>query len=235
VKRLALLLALAGSVLAFGASPAGATDECDGLMVCVPVAGPWVVVPVGHSVPRPQVEWQLSCPRSYVVGGTDAELTVPAIDVGFAGTLGSPVSPGITTSRAIVFVATYVGGRVRGATPPSFRPHIGCMPASGGGRVLTSYHAVKPGKPTVRRVFAIRVRPGAQTVSKQCAASELLTGATHATGFYTRDAPRASLAASVRVTQRIRGAQVRLGITAGPEVLGARAEVQLSLVCAGGK
>ena len=235
MKRLALLLALAGSVLAFGASPAGATDECDGLMVCVPVAGPWVVVPVGHSVPRPQVEWQLSCPRSYVVGGTDAELTVPAIDVGFAGTLGSPVSPGITTSRAIVFVATYVGGRVRGATPPSFRPHIGCMPASGGGRVLTSYHAVKPGKPTVRRVFPIRVRPGAQTVSKQCAASELLTGATHATGFYTRDAPRASLAASVRVTQRIRGARVRLGITAGPEVLGARAEVQLSLVCAGGK
>jgi hypothetical protein len=235
VKRLPLVLALAGSVLAFGASPAGATDECDGLMVCVPVAGPWVVVPVGHSVPRPQVEWQLSCPRSYVVGGTDAELTVPAIDVGFAGTLGSPVSPGITTSRAIVFVATYVGGRVRGATPPSFRPHIGCMPASGGGRVLTSYHAVKPGKPTVRRVFPIRVRPGAQTVSKQCAASELLTGATHATGFYTRDAPRASLAASVRVTQRIRGAQVRLGITAGPEVLGARAEVQLSLVCAGGK
>jgi hypothetical protein len=235
VKRLALVLALAGSVLVFGASPAGATDECDGLMVCVPVAGPWVVVPVGHSVPRPQVEWQLSCPRSYVVGGTDAELTVPAIDVGFAGTLGSPVSPGITTSRAIVFVATYVGGRVRGATPPSFRPHIGCMPASGGGRVLTSYHAVKPGKPTVRRVFAIRVRPGAQTVSKQCAASELLTGATHATGFYTRDAPRASLATSVRVTQRIRGSQVRLGITAGPQVLGARAEVQLSLICAGGK
>ena len=43
-------------------APAGATNECRGLNPCVPVAGPWVVVPVGHGASRPQVQYQLTCP-----------------------------------------------------------------------------------------------------------------------------------------------------------------------------
>ena len=91
------------------AAPAGGANECDGLMVCVPVAGPWVVVPASTGAPRERVEFQLTCPRGYVVGGLDARLSVRAIDVGFIGTLGSPVNPGITTSRSAVFLGTYVG------------------------------------------------------------------------------------------------------------------------------
>src|SRR5581483_5204528 len=108
-RRLARTLALpafAGAVLAAGASPAQATSECRALPVCVPVSGPWVVVPAGRGAPRPRVEYQLSCPRGYVVGGLDAELSDPAIDIAFLATLGSPVNPGISTSRAAVFVAS---------------------------------------------------------------------------------------------------------------------------------
>ena len=42
MKRLVLLAAL--SFAAVGAAPAGATNECNGLPVCVSVAGPWVLV-----------------------------------------------------------------------------------------------------------------------------------------------------------------------------------------------
>src|SRR5207245_3938454 len=101
-----------------------------GLRVCVPVAGPWVVVPIGSTVPRPRVEYELSCPKGFVVGGLDAELTDRAIDVTFEALLGSPVNPGITTSRAALFVASTSGSADRA---PSFRPHIGCLPGSGGG------------------------------------------------------------------------------------------------------
>ena len=81
------------------ASSAGGANECDGMMVCIPVAGPWVVVPVSGGVPRPRVEYQLTCPRGHIVGGLDARISDRAIDVNFLGTLGSPVNPGITTRR----------------------------------------------------------------------------------------------------------------------------------------
>ena len=97
------------------AAPAGGADECEGLMVCVSVPGPWVVVPTGSSVPRPKVEYQLTCPRGYIVGGLDARLSHRAIDVGFLGRLGSPVNPGISTRRSVVFVASYVGGTAAAA------------------------------------------------------------------------------------------------------------------------
>ena len=76
------------------------------------------------------MQFHLSCPRNYVVGGTDAELSQRGIDVGFLARLGSPVNPGITTTRAAVFTGSWTGASPRG---PTFRPHIGCLPASGGG------------------------------------------------------------------------------------------------------
>ena len=149
-----MLIALAGSALAVGVAPAAATNECRGLLVCVPIAGPWVVVPTGQGVPRPHVEYQLSCPKGFIVGGLDAELSDRAIDLGFLGAIGAPVNPGITTSRDTVFVASYVGGSARA---PTFRPHLGCMPTSGGGgRIPTAAAVFAPGKPTIRRVRNVR-------------------------------------------------------------------------------
>jgi hypothetical protein len=234
VRRLAALLALAGVALAVGVAPAGATGECRGLTVCVRVAGPWVVVPTGSTVPRPRVEFQLSCPARFVAGGLDAELSDRAIDLGFLGFLGAPVNPGITTSRDVVFVASYVGSTARA---PSFRPHLGCMPSSGGGaRVPTAAPVFPPGRPTIRRVRTVRLVPGgAQRIVQGCAAGERLVGASHALGFYTAAPPAQALAASVTAAQAVRGGRVVVTVRSGGALGGARAVVQVGAVCAGGR
>ena len=58
--------------------------------------------------------------------------------------------------------AVFLGRLVRGTDPAaSFRPHIGCVPASGGGqRCPTSLHVYPPGKPTLPEMTEIPVRPG---------------------------------------------------------------------------
>lgn len=230
MKALAALLVMAASVLALGAGSAGAARECDGLMVCVPIAGPWVVVPTGSGVPRPEVQFNLSCPRNYVVGGVDAELSQRGIDVVFLGRLGSPVNPGITTARAAVFVGSYTGTNAR---RPTFRPHIGCIPASGGGgRVPTAVGAVPPGEPATRRVRQARIRPGTTTVSARCNAGERLVGAEHALGFYTRTPPSASLVASVSGSHTVSGSRVVARVRGNAELQGVRAIVQVQAVCA---
>jgi len=73
VKRLILVAGILAAVAGMGASSAAATNECRGLQVCVRVAGPWVVVPSALTSPRPRADFQLSCPRRYVIGGLDAE------------------------------------------------------------------------------------------------------------------------------------------------------------------
>ena len=103
MKRFILVAAILAATAGLGASSAAATNECRGLQVCVRVAGPWVVVPSALTSPRPRVDFQLSCPRGYVVGGLDAELSDRALDVDFLGKLGSPVNPGVTTSNAALF------------------------------------------------------------------------------------------------------------------------------------
>jgi hypothetical protein len=217
--RRALVLAAAVCACAVAASPAGATNECRGLQVCVPVAGPWVVAYPGR------VEFQLSCPRRFIVAGLDAELTSRGIEVGFVGTLGSPVNPGITTSRDAVFL----GRVVRDVVGATFRPHIGCVPASGGGgRTPTAYHPFPPGKPTTRHVVDFAVQ-GTATRRARCARHELLVGATHAIGFLGNTPPTLRAIGSVHVTQRIRNGVVRVTARA-PK--GSQAVVQVDLVCA---
>jgi hypothetical protein len=199
-------------------------------MVCIPRVGPWVVVPTGGGVPRPHVEIQLTCPPGYIVGGLDAELSQRAIDVSFAGNLGSPVNPGITTTRSAVFTAAYVGSTARA---PTFRPHVGCMPSSGGGtRVPTSAGAVRPGHPTVRRVRVVRIRPGSATVTRGCLARERLVGAAHAVGFYTRTPPDAGLVSSVSATLAVNGDRVVVRVRGDAEIGSVRAVVQVQAVCA---
>ena len=231
MSRLAVVVAplVLVAALALSASAAGA-NECDGLQVCVPVAGPWVVVPVSSSSVRPRVEYQVTCPRGHVAGGLDARLSERGIDVQFFGSLGSPVNPGITTSRSVVFVASWVGGA---ALAPTFRPFVGCMPARGGGaRVPTSAGIVRPGRPVVRHVRDVRVRPGAMTVVQGCAAGERLVRAAHAVGFFTRTPPALDLARSVRATRAVRSGRVVVRVRGDAELAGVRAVVQVQAVCA---
>ena len=220
MRRLVLLAAL---VVACGiaASPAGATNECKGLQVCVPVTGPWVLAAPG------QVEFQMSCPKKFIVGGLDAELSSRGIDVGFVGSLGSPVNPGITTSQQVVFL----GRLVRGRDPaPFFRPHIGCVPASGGGqRVPTAFHPFAPGKPTQREVRQVVAQPGGvRHVVARCAKQERLVSATHAIGFPGDTPPSVAAAHTVHVAQHVAGGRVAVTIHAGAGVV---AIVQIDLLC----
>ena len=234
MKRLILAATLLAAAAGMGASPAGATNECRGLQVCVRVAGPWVVVPSAVTSPRPHVDFQLSCPRGYVIGGLDAELSDRAIDIDFLGRLGSPVNPGVTTTRAALFRATYTGSLPRG---PTFRPHLGCLPASGGGSGPVPYRrpsAFPPGEPTIRRVRTVRLHPGVVRAVAACAASERLLSAWHAVAFYTPSAPTEALIRSVSATRSLQGRRVVARVHVAAALQGVRAVVQVGAVCGGG-
>jgi hypothetical protein len=233
VKR-ALVLAAALAALAATAAPAGATNECRGLQVCVKVRGPWVVVPAELGRARSGARFQLSCPRGFLAGGLDAELSDRAIDLDFFGLLGSPVGPGTTTSRSVVFRGVYTGSSPR---TPTFRPHLGCIAASGGGTGPVPYRklqAFPPGQPTIRRVRTVRLRAGSVRAFAACAAGERLISGWHAIGFYTAGPPPATLVQSVSATQNSRGNRVEVRVQAGVAVNGVRAVVQVGALCGGG-
>jgi hypothetical protein len=169
-----------------------------------------------------------------MVGGLDAELSDRAIDIDFLGRLGSPVNPGVTTSRAAMFRAAYVGASARA---PTFRPHIGCLPSTGGGAGPVPYRisaAFPPGQPTIRRVRTVRLRPGSARAVAACAAGERLISGWHAVGFYTPAPPSVSLIRSVVATRALRAARVEVGVRAGAALQGVRAIVQVGAVCGGG-
>jgi hypothetical protein len=234
VTRTVLVLGSVLAALVFGAGDARATNECRGLMVCVPVAGPWVVVPAATR----RVEWQLACPRRYVVGGLDAELSDRALDVTFPGNLGSPVNPGITTTTRAVFLGFYTGARARVAT---FRPHIGCIPSSGGGGspptfrtvAATSPQVFPPGRPLTRRVRTVNVGAGTSRVLHGCGRGERLLGSSHAIGFDTRVPPASAIVAAVRATRTVRAGRVVVRVDVAAVARNARAAVQVHALCAG--
>jgi hypothetical protein len=234
VNRLLVAAALAAVAAGIAAAPGAATSECRGLQVCVRVAGPWVVVPAAVSSPRPAVDFQLSCPRGYVIGGLDAELSDRAIDVAFLGKLGSPVNPGVTTARSALFRATYTGRSPRG---PSFRPHLGCLPSSGGGSGPVPYRkaaAFPPGEPTIKRVRTVRLRPGLVRAVASCAASERMISGWHAVAFFTQSPPPEPLIRSVSATPSVGGRRVSVRVRSTAALQGIRAEVQVGAVCSGG-
>jgi hypothetical protein len=232
-----LIAFVAAVAAAAAAAPVAdaATRECDGLQICVPIAGPWVVVP-STATKSASVEFQLDCPRGYIVGGLDAELSVQQIDVSFDGAVGSPVNPGITTAQSAVFTATYVGQEP--AARPSFRPHIGCIPVTGGGgRTPTSAtvtRVFRPGHPTIRRIRNVLLTLGTGTVTLSCAPGERLVRAATATGFLFPVPPTARQVAAVRATLTVarNHATVRAH-TARPAA--ARSMIQVGVVCAGGR
>ena len=221
--RRMLVLAAACCAAAAAAGTAGATNECRGLQVCVPVIGPWVVAPAGA-----EVSFALACPQKFVVGGLDAELSRRGVDVTFRGTLGSPVNPGITTSTSAVFLARLLT-RMPGAT---FRPHIGCIPAAGRGqRFPTAYRPVPPARPLAPTVVQLTVVPGVHRYVSRCPARKRLLGATHAVGFFTATPPTPATVASIAVKQTVRDGNVRVTVRAGA-IDGLTATVQLDLDCA---
>ena len=229
MRRLLLFAAIAAASLVAAGSAGAATRECNGFNQCVPVAGPWVL-----STGRTETQWQLACPKGFVVGGTDAELTNRALDVVFRATLGSPVNPGISTSRTAVFQGRLAAGRDPAA---SFRPHIGCIPARGGGeRVPTAVHKVyPPGHPTVVRATTLKVPAGAtRRVSASCRSGERLVTSTQSIGFRSKHPPSLAAARGVHVQRKVHGRRVAATIRGDADVQGARAVVQLDLLCAGG-
>jgi hypothetical protein len=215
---------LAAALVAAGsATPATSTPrECRGLQICVTVVGPWVAV---GATP---VQFLLSCPRGYIVGGTDAELSDRAIDVVFFGNQGAPVNPGITTSRDALFLGTYVG---TGASAPTFRPHLGCLPAGGGGgRVPTAAGVFPPGKPAVRHARNVAVRLGKHRIAAGCASGERLVSGWHAIAFRTKAPPPSDIVHGVSAKQSMSGGRVVVTVAAA-----ARAVVQVGVLCAGGR
>jgi hypothetical protein len=218
VNRLLTMLAVCAAV-GVAAAGAGATNECRGLQVCVPIEGPWVVT--GGA----EVSFQLSCPKRFVVGGLDAELSRHGVDVTFRGRLGSPVNPGITTTSSALFLARLL---VQGQAA-TFRPHVGCIPASGGGQRFPTVH--RPEQSIVPTSVQLTVFSGVHRYVTRCPAGKRLVGATHAIGFYTDAPPSAALVRSIAVDQVISGGKVHVAVHAGV-LEGINAIVQVDMVCA---
>jgi hypothetical protein len=195
-----------------------------------------VLVPTSGAAPRPRAEFQLSCPRGFIAAGLDAELTSREIDLAFDGFVGAPVSPGIATQQAVVFTATYVGA---GASVASFRPHLGCVPANGGGgRLPTAYHAIPifpPAHVTVRHTKDVRVHTGANRIVQACAGGERLVRAWNARAFTSAGPPSAALAAGLSLTASVAGGHALVLAHARAPSAGAGALVQIGVVCVGGR
>jgi hypothetical protein len=220
---------LAGVVAAFAAvvfaAPGGATNECRGIRDCIDVSGPWVVVP-----PHGQATYLLECPRRRgVVGGTDSFATSQDVHVTFDALLGGPVSPGTSTTRFAFFRGLSAAHR-RGA----FRPLIGCIPVSSGGRATTSV-ALKPaGPPLDLAATTIPLRPGTvRTTTLGCARGEQLVDSWDATAFRTAPPPAVGLADAIRIQRTPTKDRVAVTIATSETLpAGARAEVQLGVICA---
>ncbi len=225
-RTVLIAAAVCAAALAGASGGRAATGECKGLRVCVPVAGPWVVATTQGA------EFQLDCPKRFIVGGLDAELSSRAIEVAFAGGLGSPVNPGITTTGSAVFTGHFVGTRGFG----SFRPHIGCVPSSQGGRrTPTAYHAFRPGKPTVRVVQELPVLPSlTMRVAARCPTRTRLIRFTEALAFYSATPPAAVAVAAVHVRQSVQRGVVHVAAHGGSPGATSRTIVQVDLTCAVG-
>lgn len=224
----AVAVALGGVLAGIGVGVAGAADECRGLRVCLPFSGPWVVVPAGGVV------YELACPLpGYIVAGTDARVATRDVDVSFRGETGSPVGPGVTTRRSVVFRAARSGSTTE---PSSFRPFIGCIPTrGGGGRALTSVTAAPGGSKPIQPVRSVvvqrPVRRGVLVVRVVCPSGSRLIGSTHAVAFRQKVAPSPAMIAAVAVRRAVVGRAVVTRVTAAAGA-GSRAEVQVRALCA---
>lgn len=237
-RRLLVLLALAACA-GFAPSTAAAGTECDGLIVCIPVKGPWVQVP-GGGVPT---YYQLSCPgRGQIIGGLDADRAGP-LELTWLGNLGGPIGPGLTSGRSAVFVARTTRALA------SFRPLLGCIPASGGGGRSRTVHRPARGmharqltaaapvvEPTIRRVRSFRAADRrTQRLAHGCLRGEKLLAYSNAVSFRSARPLALSALGSVRARSRAAGGRVRVSVTSNlARPVGMRVEVQVHAICARG-
>jgi hypothetical protein len=230
--RVAVAAVAVAAALTVSVPSGRAADECNGLLVCIPVAGPWVAIPAPRGA-FATATWRLVCPEG-VVGGVDARASEAAVAVEFPGRIGSPVNPGITTTRSLLFRGTYAG-RARKAT--SYRPFIGCIPGGGGGRrtptASSAASVVKPGAPITTRVATLRVVAGTLArTTLSCRRGERLLRGSHSVGLYTKGVPSTAELAAVRVVRVVRGGQILVSATRRGLAAGVRAEVQVQAECA---
>lgn len=234
IRRLAPLLVLCAAVAGVTPKTADAGRECDGLIVCIPVAGPWVQVLGGAR----STYYQLPCPgRGQVIGGLDADRAGP-LGITFLGTLGGPVGPGVTTGRAAVFVAQTT------RSLSGFRPLLGCIPGGGGGgrgrtvrEPTRQLQAVAPApEATVWRVKNVRLQDRQrERITHACLADERLLSFSAAVAFRTVRPPSLSTLGSVRATARRRGERIIVDVRSGiARPANVRVEVQVQAVCARG-
>jgi hypothetical protein len=230
VVAAALIVGLSSS-----AGVARAADECRGLQVCLPVTGPWVAIPAPVPGGTATAVWELRCPlKGYIVAGIDARVSDRSIDVSFRGENGAPVSPGVTTGRAVLFTAVYTGTARRRS---AFQPFVGCIPSSGGGgralTAVTTRAAFVPAKPIDRRVARKQLVPGATVrVVQRCPAGARLLGAEQAYAFHVDAQPGASLLGAVDVRRTVSGRTVVARARMAPSVPRTlRAELQLHALC----
>lgn len=231
MRRALVAAPLLGLVLLALPVSAGATNECKGLDVCITVPGPWVAVPTAPSGGVSTVLYQVTCPKRSVAGGLDAILGDPTLEVRWLGLLGSPINPGISTKRSVVFQA--VSGRAR---PTAFRPVVGCIPTSGGGGRSTTAYTVAKAKPLQRRFHTVSVR-GNQPVGviTACAGGERLVGVTYAVGFRTGLEPSPAVLGGVTVKLRRQGGRSVATVQrtfAVPQAM--RVLLQVQLLCVRG-
>jgi hypothetical protein len=231
VRRVVVSLAVCLGALAVPAPASAAPNPCRGLQVCIPVAGPWVVVPPPVPGAASSTQYLMRCPKRSVVGGTDAEVTDRALDVAFLGAVGAPVAPGVTTHDAALFIGTYTGAAAR---PSSFRPLLGCVPTSGGGGTgNTSFQALPPGQPLDRRTTSVQVRDASPARAMlACPAGERLIGSSVALSFPQRREPPIEQLADVRASRRVVDGRVVATATRGPAVPSAiRVNLQVQALC----
>ena len=227
MKGLGIAVSLAAAAAVAWPATGGATNECNGLRVCIPVSGPWVVV-----TGRAEARWLLSCPSGRgIVGGLDAAATSRAVRVEFAGRLSAPVAPGTTTTRNALFLATLAGGGLQ-----AFQPHIGCIPVGGGGgRSTVSARQVVPPGPAPERVSqTVAARPGRLAfAAATCRAGETQTGSWASLAFKTAQPPSLQLAGLVHLRMVVRGARAGVTVVASDALPpGAHAVVQVGVECA---
>jgi len=225
----ARVIALASLVcaLAVMAVPgtAGAQNECNGVPTCIPVEGPWVVLPA-----RGEVKFALSCPQGKgIVAGTDVLASSLDVHVTFDGNLGAPVAFGRTTSTGVLFRA--VSGRHRAG---SFKPFIGCIPAPASVRNTIAAKPTPAGPPLHLLSKLVKLNPGFQkVVTLGCPTGEALVDSWSTPSFDTIDEPDPGLASAIAVKTTISGDRARLAISASEALpAGSHAEVQIGVRCA---
>ena len=151
-----------------------------------------------------------------------------------AASSGSPVGPGVTTRRSVVFHA--VRGRA-GAGTSSFQPFIGCIPTSGGGgRALTGVAASAAGiKPTQAASERRRQHAGPEPLAARCGSPARPGRGSSARRTRLRSGSRRrrrrpSSAPSASAASSSTGSSSRA--SPPPAAAGPQAEVQVRAVCA---